>query len=240
MGRKEKGGTSAVINKIFQKVKQSIQSAKSEGLDERQDARLESFLHYLVANEQQGVDLYRRALLEQVSLPEFEQHGELGREVVRTSKEMKQNGKDEISEEIGLWHKAYHQFRIAVNYFVLGVEKYTENQHEEALELLTVSYIVNDRIGEEPPNKMMKLRGLMKHFHLAVESLNTSLVNQFETGDDPGGVGEKVAKLIVPAIQILQARTHKQPGGRDATILADDLKLPVRYRSAIHRLMRES
>ena len=117
--------------------------------------------------------------------------------------------------------------RIAVNYFVLGVEKYTENQHEEALELLTVSYIVNDRIGEEPPNmptpanKMMKLRGLMKHFHLAVESLNTSLVNQFETGDDPGGVGEKVAKLIVPAIQILQARTHKQPGGRDATILEE-------------------
>ena len=117
--------------------------------------------------------------------------------------------------------------RIAVNYFVLGVEKYTENQHEEALELLTVSYIVNDRIGEEPPNmptpanKMMKLRGLMKHFHLAVESLNTLLVNQFETGDDPGGVGERVARLIVPAIQILQARTHKQPGGRDATILEE-------------------
>ena len=120
-----------------------------------------------------------------------------------------------------------HSHRIAVNYFVLGVEKYTENQHEEALELLTVSYIVNDRIGEDPPNmptpanKMMKLRGLMKHFHLAVESLNTLLVNQFETGDDPGGVGERVARLIVPAIQILQARTHKQPGGRDATILEE-------------------
>ena len=118
-------------------------------------------------------------------------------------------------------------YRIAVNYFVLGVEKYTENQHEEALELLTVSYIVNDRIGEEPPsmptpaNKMMKLRGLMKHFHLAVESLNTLLVNQFETGDDPGGVGERVARLIVPAIQILQARTHKQPGGRDAATLEE-------------------
>lgn len=110
---------------------------------------------------------------------------------------------------------------------MLGVEKYTENQHEEALELLTVSYIVNDRIGEDPPNmptpanKMMKLRGLMKHFHLAVESLNTLLVNQFETGDDPGGVGDRVARLIVPAIQILQARTHKQPGGRDATILEE-------------------
>ena len=119
--RKEKGGTSAVINKIFQKVKQCIQLSKSEGLDERQDPRLESFLHYLVANlhylvanEQHGVDLYRRALLEQVSLPEFEQHGELGREVVRTAKDMmkQKDGKDEMAEEIGLWHRAYHQFRL--------------------------------------------------------------------------------------------------------------------------------
>ena len=109
--RKEKGGTSAVINKIFQKVKQCIQLSKSEGLDERQDPRLESFLHYLVANDQQGVDLYRRALLEQVSLQEFEQQGDLGREVVRTARETMAGGKDDIAEEIGLWHRAYHQFR---------------------------------------------------------------------------------------------------------------------------------
>ena len=109
--RKEKGGTSAVINKIFQKVKQCIQLSKSEGLDERQDPRLESFLHYLVANDQQGVDLYRRALLEQVSLPEFEQQGDLGREVVRTARETMAGSKDDIAEEIGLWHRAYHQFR---------------------------------------------------------------------------------------------------------------------------------
>ena len=38
-----------------------------------------------------------------------------------------------------------------MNYFVLGVEKYTENLLEEALQLLTVSYVVNERIGEEPP-----------------------------------------------------------------------------------------
>lgn len=43
--------------------------------------------------------------------------------------------------------------RIAVNYFVLGVEKYTENQQEEALELFTISYVVNEKLGEEPPNK---------------------------------------------------------------------------------------
>ena len=110
--RKEKGGTSAVINKIFQKVKQCIQLSKSEGLDERQDPRLESFLHYLVANDQQGVDLYRRALLEQVSLPEFEQQGDLGREVVRTARETMAGSKDDIAEEIGLWHRAYHQFRL--------------------------------------------------------------------------------------------------------------------------------
>ena len=71
---------------------------------------------------------------------------------------------------------------------------------------------------------MMKLRGLLKHFHLAVEGLNTALVEQFETGEEPGAVCEKVSRLLVPAIQILQARTHKQPGGRDAGILEE-----VRY-----------
>ena len=42
---------------------------------------------------------------------------------MRTSKDTK----EDVGEEVGQWHRAYHQFRIAVNYFVLGVEKYTEN-----------------------------------------------------------------------------------------------------------------
>ena len=95
-----------------------------------------------------------------------------------------------------------------VNYFVLGVEKYTENILEESLELLTISYVVNEKIAEEPPQtqngfKAMFKRGLIKHFHLAVESLNTRLVEQLETGSDPGSV----AGTLVPAIHILQART---------------------------------
>ena len=64
-------------------------------------------------------------------------------------------------------------------------------------------------------------RGLMKHFHLAVESLNTRLVEQFETGSDPGSVASRVANTLVPAIHILQARTNKTPGGRDATLLEE-------------------
>ena len=46
-----------------------------------------------------------------------------------------------------------HICRIAVNYFVLGVEKYTDNQQEEALQLFTISYAVNEKLGEEPPHK---------------------------------------------------------------------------------------
>ena len=121
------------------------------------------------------------------------------------------DGPEDVGAEIWLWHKAYHQFRIAVSYFVLGVAKYTENLLEEALQLLTTSYVVNERIGEEPPTaqnpacKMMKPRGLLKHFHLAVEGLNTVLVEQFTTGEEPGQVCEKVSRLLVPAIQILQA-----------------------------------
>lgn len=68
---------------------------------------------------------------------------------------------------------------------------------------------------------MMKLRGLMKHLHLAVEGLNTTLVEQFETGEEPVVVVERVTRVLVPAIQILQARTHRQPGGRDAAILEE-------------------
>ena len=64
-------------------------------------------------------------------------------------------------------------------------------------------------------------RGLIKHFHLAVESLNTRLVEQFETGNDPGSVATRVASTLVPAIHILQARTNKVPGGRDSVLLEE-------------------
>jgi ubiquitin carboxyl-terminal hydrolase 25/28 len=108
-----KSSTSVVINKIYQLVKLRVQGGKAEGLGERQDARLESFLHYLVANDL-SVDVYRRALLEQVSLPELEQQGEFGREVARAARDSVKNskgGKEDMGEEIELWHKAYHQFR---------------------------------------------------------------------------------------------------------------------------------
>lgn len=220
-----KSNTSYMINKIYQAVKQKVQQCKQEGFGERQDPRLDSFIHYLVANEL-NIDLYRRALLEQVALQEFEMQGEVGRDVARTARDTIRQMDTQIEQEILLWHRAYHQFRIVVNYFVLGVEKYTENVLEESLELLTTSYVVNEKIAEEPPQtqngfKAMFKRGLIKHFHLAVESLNTRLVEQFETGSDPGSVANRVSTTLVPAIHILQARTNKQPGGRDAALLEE-------------------
>jgi len=220
-----KSNTSYVINKVYQAVKQKVQQCKQEGFGERQDPRLDSFVHYLVANELH-IDLYRRALLEQVALQEFEVVGEVGRDVARTARDNIRQMDSQIEQELLLWHRAYHQFRIVVNYFVLGVENYTENVLEESLELLTVSYVVNEKITEEPPHtqngfKAMFKRGLIKHFHLAVESLNTRLVEEFETGSDPGGVASRVAATLVPAIHILQARTNKVPGGRDAALLEE-------------------
>jgi len=220
-----KSNTSYMINRIYQAVKQKVGQCKQEGFGERQDPRLDSFIHYLVANDL-SVDLYRRALLEQVALQEFEMQGEVGRDVARTARDTIRQMESQIEQEILLWHRAYHQFRIVVNYFVLGVEKYTENILEESLELLTTSYVVNEKIAEEPPQtqngfKAMFKRGLIKHFHLAVESLNTRLVEQFETGSDPGSVAGRVASTLVPAIHILQARTNKVPGGRDAALLEE-------------------
>ena len=151
---KSKGNLSNIINKIFQAVKAKVSSARAEGYDSA-DIRLETFLHYLLANDL-TIEHYKRALLEQVNLQEFETSlglGDIGKEVYRGARETLRQA-SAVERELESWHRAYHQYRIAVHYFVLGVEKYTDNSVEEALELLTVSYIVNEKIVEDsPPNK---------------------------------------------------------------------------------------
>ena len=77
--------------------------------------------------------------------------GEVGREVARTARDAIRQMDTQIEQEILLRHRAYHQFWIVINYFVLGVEKYTENVLEESLKLLTTSYVVNEKTAEEPP-----------------------------------------------------------------------------------------
>ena len=155
-GEATKNNTSNVINKIYSAIKPKVQTGKTEGFADSQDIRLESFLHYLIANDL-TVDHYKKALLEQVALKQFELMSDLGGEVARTAKDSLRQIPPQVSEEVTLWHRTYHQFRIAVNYFVLGVEKYTENLAEDALELLTISYVVNDRIMEDPPPGIYKV-----------------------------------------------------------------------------------
>ena len=41
----------------------------------------------------------------------------------------------------------------------------------------------------------MTKRGLLKHFHLAVEAVNARLVEEFETGSDPADVAALCDKL---------------------------------------------
>ena len=81
-------------------------------------------------------------------------------------------------------------------------------------------------------------RDLIKHFHLVVESVNTRLVEQFETGSDPGSVANRVSTTLVPAIHILQARTNKQPGGRDAALLEEVMVLMVFIRIVLILVLR--
>jgi len=218
-----KNNTNTVINKIYSSVKSKVNNCRPEGFGESYDIRLESFLHYCVANEL-TVDHYKKAVLEQVALQEYELVSDLGREVSRTARDSLRHIPPSIEQEVVLWHRVYHQFRIVVNYFVLGVEKYTENFVEDALELLTISYVVNEKIIEDPPIsncKAMAKRGLVKHFHLAVEAVNAKLVEEFEAGSDPASVARRVGDTLVPAIHILQARTNKSPGGRDAGLLEE-------------------
>ena len=67
----------------------------------------------------------------------------------------------------------------------------------------------------------MNTRGLMKYFHLAVAAVNNKLVEEFETGNDPGDVADRVGRVLVPAIHILQQRTNMAITGRDANLLED-------------------
>ena len=76
----------------------------------------------------------------------------------------------------------------------------------------------------------MTKRGLLKHFHLAVEAVNARLVEEFETGSDPADVARRGGDTLVPAIHILQARTNKTPGGRDASLLQEVSNCQVNHR----------
>ena len=49
--------------------------------------------------------------------------------------------------------------RIASFYFTLGVDRYNKNNLEDAVDLFTTSYIVNDRLIEDPiPCKSKELK----------------------------------------------------------------------------------
>ena len=51
--------------------------------------------------------------------------------MARTARNTIRQMDTQIEQKILLWHRAYHHFMIVVYYFVLVVEKYTENVLEE-------------------------------------------------------------------------------------------------------------
>ena len=71
----------------------------------------------------------------------------------------------------------------------------------------------------------MAKKGLVKHFHLAVESVNSRLVEEFETGSDPANVARRVGDYLVPAINILQERTNKDSRGKDGSLLEEVISI---------------
>jgi len=188
------------------------------------DHNLESFLHYLIAVSA-GTEIVRRAMFEQLLLPSLNTSSELCRQVVSEARE--QLSKGEMKEETNRWHKVYHNFRIASFYFTLGVDRYNKNNLEDAVDLFTTSYIVNDRLIEDPiPCKSKELKGisrqgLVKFFHISVDKLNAQLVDEFERGNEPAEVASRVSRTLVPAIHILQSRTYSSPdpGNQDAALL---------------------
>jgi hypothetical protein len=172
-------------------------------------------------------EVLSRALAEHIVLPNQDlNNSSLGKQwLLEARDELRRDGS--VGEATWRLHRAYHSYRIACYYTVLGVDRYNENKYEEAVELLTTAYIVNEKLVKEEitcnnhDGKGMPTRGLIKYFHLAVEALNSKLVEEFQAKANPREVAQCVSKVLVPAIHLLQHRTNRQmdPSNRDAELL---------------------
>lgn len=220
--------SAATANHISEKmINQMLVELYDKAIDKCKegDYKLESFLHYLLSVDGTQ-EMSRRALWEQFTLPSLDTSTDFRLQVVLQAREQLKTCKVS-QQQMVVWHKNYHNFRTASYYFVIGVDRYHENKFEDSVELLTTSYIVNEKLLEEttsckfPAQKAMWKPGLIKYFHIAVEYLNSHLVDEFQRGNNPAEVEARVGRTLVPAIHILQERTNvsRDSCNRDANLL---------------------
>jgi len=188
------------------------------------DCKLDNFVSYLLGVDCDN-DILSRALAEHIAHPNQDlANSSFGRQWMNEAREELRQGGSVAEETIKL-HRAYHNYRIAAYYFVIGVDRYNDSKLEEAVELLTMAYIVNDKLSKDKlscKNTLgMPTRGLIKYFQIAVESLNSALVEEFQSKNNPKEVSQRVNKVLVPAIHLLQHRTNSaaDPANRDAELL---------------------
>ena len=112
-----KSANNQVINHLYSTAKKRVGGAKMDGMGEKEEPRLASMVHYLVANDQ-DLNVLRVALLEQTNLGELETVSPAGQDVMRSARDQLQStllpktpADVKLKETVARWHKCYHQFR---------------------------------------------------------------------------------------------------------------------------------
>ena len=120
----------------------------------RQDCRLESFVYYLLRNDEtNNMPLVELAVLEQFSFPGLENNSQT-MSAFRTAADiiLKQRRAKHPHEAEALrqWHQVYHLFRRSVHCFVNGLEAQFSSRFCEALDLYTEAYNYTQKGAEVP------------------------------------------------------------------------------------------
>jgi len=141
--------------------KENMSSIKSGGpprseLLPRSDNRLESFVYYLLRNDEtNNMPLVELAVLEQFSFPGLENNTQTMsafRTAADTILTQRRNKHSHEAVTLRQWHQAYHLFRRSVHCFVGGLEAQLSRKCEEALDLYTAAYNFTVKGAEVPVN----------------------------------------------------------------------------------------
>ena len=138
-------------------------SFKAELLPQ-QDSRLESFVYYLLRNDEtKNMPLVELAVLEQFSFPGLDNNTPLTsafRNAADACLQARRTKYPEDAKALKQWHQAYHFFRRSVHCFVNGLDRQMNAQFLEALDHYTEAYNYTVKANNVPVTVSDKL---MKH-----------------------------------------------------------------------------
>lgn len=120
----------------------------------RSDYRLESFVYYLLRNDEtNNMPLVELAVLEQFSFPGLENNSSnmsAFRVAADTLLSQRRGKHPHEASALRQWHQAYHLFRRSVHCLVNGLEAHMENKVNKALDLYTEAFNYTNKAAAVP------------------------------------------------------------------------------------------